>query len=260
MRRSDQQRSLDRTLNNPSSPSLHVIHPFVHPSFLLKLPLQSEPRRKLGEKFPLLLFCCWLVVWFSADPTTLKCAAFGLGKIREFDSHFKEAGTQTPFSCPLEKNTFWAEIKQDAVFSAGRISASPGVSECLQTVSTSQRLLMLHAQFRGAHRSQASTGQRAVAALDDAPEALSFRHSTATAGQKAVAMVSVRNTKGKKVQNMFCSCCRYILIMTLHDSVWICRLFWKYVSIMSDKTPCLYHPSRFSKISKIFIGIKNSLN
>lgn len=85
-------------------------------------------------------------MWFSADPTTLKCAAFGSGKIREFDSHFKEAGTQTLFSCPLEKKTktpFHQKSKQDAVFSAGR---EAHLQVCLQTVSTSLRLLMCSVQ------------------------------------------------------------------------------------------------------------------
>lgn len=43
-----------------------------------------------------------------------------------------------------------------------------------------------------------ATAQTAVTPLDDVPEAVLFRSSTATAGQKGVAMVSVRPYKRKK--------------------------------------------------------------
>lgn len=91
-----------------------------------------------------------------------------------------------------EKKTTPFEIQQDAVFSAEKV--------CLQTVSTISKVIDAARSDQTDIKHSAATAERAVAPLDDAPQAVlfSFISSAAPARQKGVAMVSVLPYKRKK--------------------------------------------------------------
>lgn len=134
----------------------------------------------------------------------------------------------------IKTTLFWPEIKTGLRFFS--VSREANLQVC-QSVSTSERLLRLHARLRGAHSSQAFNSSRSESRHSARWRARSSSTQESADRKEPPSFLCV-HARTKKVQNMWWSSYRDdIIIMTSHDSA----------IVMFDKTPSIYHPS-FSKL------------